>query len=90
MHNCGQNVYSLRTTPWTTCVGASTASHAAPRRTADHGYNPRVIRSFVRTLSQWFSTVGVHKFTSVYYSLFHAIHTTYNYLHELKKGKRLQ
>lgn len=86
---CGQFVYSLRTTLWTTCVRSSTTLPGSALPGTSHGYNPLFIHTSIRMLSQDLSTAFLDKITPVFDTLIHDIHSTYNYLHEQKKGKRI-
>lgn len=88
LSSCGQNVYSLRTTSWITCVFASTASGCEgtllPARVNKSQFLHTVTDTFYAQLSTYiFSTL-----TSVKIRVFHLIHTTYNYKHQIKKGKK--
>ncbi len=87
MHSCGQDVYSLGTTRWISCVFMSTGFYQISYITATPAYNPLSVHSIVPISSPVFSTVRLRNFTSVISEFIHGIHSTYSYSHKLKKGK---
>lgn len=86
MYNCGQNVYSLRTSPWTTCVLASTACEHTLLLRLLAADNPQVLHTITRMLYAQLSTVILPGFTSVISPLIHSFHSTYYNKHQIKKG----
>lgn len=86
---CGQDVYSQRILTRITCVFMSTDSLNGSRSTSQHGYNPRIVHTFMPRLSAYFSTPQTHLFVSVADRLIHDFHSTYNYFNQIKKGKRI-
>ena len=86
---CGQDVYSQRILTWISCVFMSTVSLNNTQSTSLHGYNPRVVHTFVLRLSAYFSTPQTCPFVSVTDRLIHDFHSTYNYSNQIKKGKRI-
>lgn len=87
MRSCGQDVYSLGSTHWITCVFVSTGLQQIGHTATIHAYKSLSIHSIIPNSSPVFSTVKLHNFTSVIDWLIHGIHSTYSYSHELKKGK---
>lgn len=87
MRSCGQDVYSQGTRGWITCVFVSTGSEQTRRVSLQPAHNPQFIHSVLPNSSPMFSTEDSYSFTSVLTRLIHVIHSTYNYSHELKKGK---
>ena len=87
MPSCGQDVYSQGTRSWITCVFVSTGGEQTTQATLRPAYNLQFIHSVLPNSSPMFSTEDSYSFTSVLTRLIHVIHSTYNYSHELKKGK---
>jgi hypothetical protein len=89
IQSCGQDVYSQRIDTRITCVFISTVGLDHAQSIALHGYNLRIVHTFIPRLSAHFSTSKALSFTSVMSRLIHDFHSTYNYFNQIKKGKRI-
>lgn len=85
---CGQIVYSGWKSWWIACVSLSTASQSSIDILLGTVGNLTIIHTFIRRFYRQLSTPLVAAFLSVSDRVFPIIHTTYYYLHKLKKGKK--
>ena len=89
MRSCGQSVYSQWVRQGISCARLSTVGSHDSVVAVWPGYNPRVIHRVVPGFSYRLSTAFFTQITSVVAQFIPTIHTTYNYKHEIKKGKRI-
>ena len=88
LNGCGQNVYSLSTNRWITCVFVSTVGRYESTYPSTRVNKPQFLHTFTDMFYAQLLTCIYSANTSVRSLVFHFIHIAYNYKHQIKKGKK--